>query len=362
MKWGIRKYQNPDGTLTAEGKRRYDKASTKTSKHRKNLESYYSKELGMNKTQSRLQADRRIKVEKILLAAAGITVAAAATYAATKAIKNRTDLIIKAGSKLQVIGKNPNKNLDRAFYASFKKSDMLRYRGLYGGGELNGQNKLLQFLKGNPATSDVFKIKLDALDDIKIASRDKSAKAFVDMYKNDRVFRAQVNTSDVGKKIEGMGNWRLKRKGYDLFNQNLVNHEDFMSQETAKKFYDKIKSMGYDGILDMNDMKYSHYNSKAPVILLEKGKKISVSDVKQMSDEALKSNYKKASMKNYAIEAVKNPRTYGIAGIAAGSAASSKANQSKIRSMHASGMSYKDIAEKLDVSESTIQKALNKKK
>ncbi len=26
MKWGIRRYQNPDGTLTAEGKKRYANA------------------------------------------------------------------------------------------------------------------------------------------------------------------------------------------------------------------------------------------------------------------------------------------------------------------------------------------------
>ena len=46
MKWGIRRYQNPDGTLTAEGKRKYGKLGESYSKLRtakKNYSKSYSK-------------------------------------------------------------------------------------------------------------------------------------------------------------------------------------------------------------------------------------------------------------------------------------------------------------------------------
>lgn len=38
MKWGVRRYQNPDGTLTAAGKARYDKLKTKSDEYYKKAE------------------------------------------------------------------------------------------------------------------------------------------------------------------------------------------------------------------------------------------------------------------------------------------------------------------------------------
>lgn len=57
MKWGIRRYQNPDGTLTPEGKKRYDKWQNKeqdlvNKKYRKALE---SEDRIVSKTNSKLK-------------------------------------------------------------------------------------------------------------------------------------------------------------------------------------------------------------------------------------------------------------------------------------------------------------------
>ena len=38
MKWGVRRYRNPDGSLTLEGKKRYSKYSEKADKYSKKME------------------------------------------------------------------------------------------------------------------------------------------------------------------------------------------------------------------------------------------------------------------------------------------------------------------------------------
>ena len=63
MKWGVRRYQNPDGTLTSSGKKRYSSDAKKDAGSRK----------------------------KILKTAAGVALAAGTAYAGYKMYKNGTD-------------------------------------------------------------------------------------------------------------------------------------------------------------------------------------------------------------------------------------------------------------------------------
>ena len=90
QKWGVRRFQNEDGSRTPSGKERYDdtpNAQIKKSKHRLKLEQR-CKDLGMTDQQARVAANKRIRTEKILAASAGVAVTAAvATYVASKAAK-----------------------------------------------------------------------------------------------------------------------------------------------------------------------------------------------------------------------------------------------------------------------------------
>ena len=43
MKWGIRRYQNPDGSLTEEGKKRYAKIEGKIAKKERQIEKWQKK-------------------------------------------------------------------------------------------------------------------------------------------------------------------------------------------------------------------------------------------------------------------------------------------------------------------------------
>ncbi len=96
QKWGVRRYQKKDGSLTPAGKERYDDVSSVgKSKHRANLEAKYLSK-GMSPYMAARKADNRIKTEQILGVIGGVAVAAAATYAITKYARGKTDQIIKS--------------------------------------------------------------------------------------------------------------------------------------------------------------------------------------------------------------------------------------------------------------------------
>lgn len=294
MRWGVRRFENEDGTLTPAGKRRYadDSSGPKKSKHRQKLEAKY-REKGMTEKDAEAAAAKRIRIEKVIGVTAGLTVAAASAYVIGKNIKERTDGIVKSGTKIQVIANDPNKDLERPFYMAYKKSDTTKYAGLYG-------NQL--------GADNAYRISLQADKDIKVVSRKKAADVFADLYKNDPEFRKSFDKSnDVMNPIFGqakvqrlheaaskeMSDRKLRRVGYDAFNRGLVNHDED-GNKIAKKFYDRLKAMGYDAVEDINDQKYSGYNSKKPVIIFNKANKISVQGATKLTEEQVASYAKKS--------------------------------------------------------------------
>lgn len=318
MRWGVRRFETKGGRLTSAGKKRYadsssgsnpnkgsksSSSSTTKSNHRQKLEAKYQKQ-GMSAKQAAMAADRRIKTEKVLAVTAGLTLAAAGAYVAKNQIRDRTDHIIKSGTKLQVIGTNPNKNFDKAFYAAYNKGDKQRYGGLLA----------KQQSAGGLLRRDVHKTTLDVTKDVKVASKKKSAEVFSDLYKNDPEFRRvfkestkQFEGAGVAKRdsmvkkamknIDHMTDKQLMKEGYDAFNLGLVDHSPERNA-INKKFYDKLKEQGYHGIMDINDQKYSGYKSKAPVILFDKADRINVSNVKKMTDKEIDKNLNKTLIRN----------------------------------------------------------------
>lgn len=329
QKWGVRRYQNNDGSLTPAGKKRYydtpelnkqksnmeslrasyktskleydkvlsnyqymptnknyaalkrsqdklekDKLSYKTaklkyktnkevariqdkgiefdnkSKHRLKLEDQYKK-LGMTDEQAQAAANNRIRTEKILAASAAVTVGACATYIAVKRRKEKIDGVIKSGEKLQRIEmRDTGGKLHDVFYAANDKRDMKRYELLLGNARKN-------------TTGHAYIMQLEAQGDIKVASLNKCRDAFQNLYKSDANFKRTVNeyVPDIGK--------MSKNKQYDYFNRALVNMHDTTA---SKQFYGKLKSAGYGAIQDINDMKFSGYHAKNPLIVFDNSK------------------------------------------------------------------------------------------
>lgn len=386
MKWGVRRYQNQDGSLTNAGRRHYygddsvarahskyqeaqanrktakkleqqarrkaiiptkknlidygnamrdhSKAKNKEyrsefeyktkqeaarirakniefkekSKYRQKLETQYKK-LGLSDEDAQAAANRKIRAEKILAASAALTVAACAAYAYNKHRKNKIDGIIKAGEALQRIEmQDTGGKLHEVFYVAKGKHDMNRYKGLLG------------FTRAKQ-TGHAYMMKLEAASDIKVASREKARKAFGDLMNNDKAFRSSFGFGDrsfTTKEINKM---------YDTFNRAIVNRS--MPQDSVNKFYDKLKSAGYGAIQDVNDIDYSGYKAKNPLIVFDNaGGNISVKSVEEMTDmDGMGRAYTKEMLKaagEMQIDNLLGQEGLVISGIAGGSAAVSR--------------------------------------
>ena len=237
----------------------------KKSKHRLELEAQYKK-AGMTDEQAQAAANNRIRTEKILAASAAITVGACALYVANKARKNRIDGIIKAGEMLQRIEmQDTGGKLYDTFYVAKGNHDMKRYENLLGATRKS-------------QTGHAYMMKLQANADIKVASKNNAAKVFGELYKTDPDFRKSVKPfveehfSGRNKvyNVNDLSNRNIK-KMYDNFNSDLVS-QSMRNSGADQKFYSKLKAAGYGAIQDVNDMKFSGYNAKNPLIVFDNSK------------------------------------------------------------------------------------------
>ena len=232
------------------------------SKHRLKLEEQYKK-MGLTDEQAQAAANKRIRTEKILAASAALTVTACAAYVANKKLKDRIDGVIKAGDQMQRISMTDNGGkLHDVFYAAKGDHDIKRYEGMLGAAR-------------SKQAGSAYKLKLEATRDIKVASKDHAAKIFEDLYKNDKEFRdsairyARINVQGKNAVLDlSKSDARTMKKMYENFNSHLVNMRNDPNK-VDQAFYDKLKKAGYGAIQDINDMKFSGYNAKNPLIVFD---------------------------------------------------------------------------------------------
>ena len=297
MRWGVRRYQNEDGSLTPAGKKR---VKSEKSKHRTKLEEAYRKR-GLTQEEAEAAASRRIRSEKILAASAAITVGACAAYIAVEARKRRIDGVVKAGELMQRIEmQDTGGKVHDVFYASKGKHDNQRYYNLLGATR-------------QKQTGEAFLMKLETSGDIKVASRRNAEKVFKDLYKSDQEFKLRAiqqakehfaGHNEINPTKLRRGSNSELRKLYENFNSNLIEIRDSGSG-ADKKFYNALKSKGYGAIEDINDMKFSGYNAKNPLIIFDNSKKnIMVKSVKKIEEDLGKAEFRE-SMKVMVEESTK---------------------------------------------------------
>ena len=331
MKWGVRRFQNKDGSLTPAGRRRYDdgindkqygkadvkkqtKSNEKTYKipknkslHRLQLEEKYRKQ-GLSQEQAEQQAAKRIRTEKYIAAAAAVTVASCVAYAKYKGYTS--DKIFETNTEFQRIMKlaeNAEIRQGRQYLAVDKK-DKVKYKGLLGSSfetQIKAQNKINEVFNEKAVKEAVYDVTVKNKDTVKVASRKRAEDAFMKLYNEDSEFRkalqerAKETTEQMGflkpfsKKLgEGkLEKHQLRKYGYDIFNTLLVD-TDKRSESNANKFYDALKKQGMNALEDINDKKYSGYNAKMPIITFD-GNFDYVK--REMSKSEIMSNNKKAT-------------------------------------------------------------------
>ena len=275
QKWGVRRYQNKDGSLTNAGRKRY-KIPENKSLHRLKIEDKYKKQ-GMSKEQAEQAAAKRIRTEQFVAAAAVVTAAAAIAYYNKK--KYSMDKVLSADTEFQRIMRlSPNATIQEGRqYLSFDKSDTRKYRGQLAEG-------MLKNIKDTKSSDKVYNVSVKAKQDIKIASEKRARETFAKLYKEDSDFRKSLEkiakdggddipkalklTQDKLIKGETLDEKRLLKRGYDLFNVSLADNTE-EGKARAQKFYNALKEQGMNAIYDMNDKKFSGYNAKSPIITFD---------------------------------------------------------------------------------------------
>lgn len=308
MKWGVRRYQNEDGSLTSLGKKRNQMRSdrkiakkrqttsnivnaeysrrefedaktrlklenqTKKSKRQQDLEKKYLKQ-GFTKDEAEIKAYNRAKTETILKVAGGIALASAAAYVAYKHYDKVTDQVFKKGSKIGRLTNDGSEPTNRAFYGFVNKHDKDRYEGLYG--------------KTLGANGTVYRKAMRAAGDINVASPESARKVLKNMFDTDKqsfdVFKKNIDAmASVVPPTTKQGKlWRKAKRELDsgkigdntyaAFNTTLVLHTK-EQQPINDKFYSAMKKAGYGAIRDVNDKENSGYFAKNPLIVFDTDK------------------------------------------------------------------------------------------
>lgn len=313
QKWGVRRYQYKDGSLTPAG-RRHVENSSKT---------------GAAKVISKVGETAREATGKVKMGITG---------------KQYVDSYIKKGTEFSRIQTAGNFE-DFPFYATYKNQDIREYAGLYGKNLLNRPRIAYKKAKqvadktgkqedidlANSYAKDienthVYQLKLQTTKKLKIPSEENATDVTMKLMQKDKEFKNNLveSINDTKAQMVRMPQQILLTKAqksltkdpkemskedkqniYRAFNLSLVYHND---KEVAaqNRFYKELSAKGYDAIMDVNDQTYSTYHAKRPTIVFN------TSAVKKASVNELDPDYIK---KLYKSETVKRNIKNGIASI-----------------------------------------------
>lgn len=276
QRWGVRRYQYMDGSLTPAGKKRYD-------------------------TNSQSEAVQRIS--RIMNSKVKDVVNTARTQVTGK---QYVDGYLKQGTTLARI--QTNKEFEKfAFYATYKKADTEKYMGLFGKNlSSRAENEAKRAEKISNATGDindintamelrnisnnlkVYQLKLESTKKLRVPSDENAAHITANLLKESE-FKNNVIASiqDSKEKMKRPQQQILFKQAenalqkdpdkmtqsekvsvYKALNLSLVNHNP---QEIAAqdRFYSELKKKGYNALLDYNDKEYSSYHAKRPMIIFD---------------------------------------------------------------------------------------------
>ena len=262
QKWGVRRYQNADGTLTVQGRERYLKLMTSNGVSKKDVEARLSSSKGQQEAAEYL-ARRNKRIKTAIAIGAGIGLAAAGVTAYKLYGSTYLDQVVRSGKTMQTLSVDPNRlNQGSQIYAAINKYDKKHYEAFFGEAQFGNKVKHV----------------MEATKDLKIASRKNGRKAFNELMKDKdfaRMFREEFdyNVFNVGEKAGGLDD-------YKKFNIALVSTKrGAIHAQLRQKYYDLLKSKGYAGVIDENDVLSGFtkehrmtdmFGAKAPTVLFDR--------------------------------------------------------------------------------------------
>lgn len=276
QKWGVRRYQYADGSLTPAGQKRYNGSYNKNDV-------------------ARVDRIMNTRVKEVVNTA---------KYKVTG--KQYVDSYLAKGTTFSRI--QTSEQFEKfAFYATYKKQDSDKYLGLFGKNlRTRAERDANDAEKVSNATGDitditkaaelrerannikVYQVKIDAMKKLKVPSDENAAHITGDLLK-EKEFKDNVIASiadskekmkrpqqqllfkqaqNALKKDPDKMTYSEKVAVYKALNLSLVNHN---AQEIAAqdRFYGELKKKGYNALLDYNDKVYSSYHAKRPMIVFD---------------------------------------------------------------------------------------------
>lgn len=306
QKWGVRRYQYADGSLTPAGQKRYN-----SGQNGKNIGSMKVKEF-VNSVRTQVTGRQYV------------------------------DTYLKQGTTFARI--QTSQNFEKfAFYATYKKSDMDKYMGLFGKNlstRAEGDAKRAEKqAKATGSEEDIFKasearnysnnlkvyqLKLESTKKLKIPSDENAADITAKLLKESQ-FKSDVEESirDSKEKMKRPTQQILFNQAqnamkkdpskmtpsekvavYKALNLSLVNHNP-QEISAQNRFYSELKKKGYNALLDYNDKDYSSYHAKRPMIVFDVDS-VKLKSVAQTNPKVVDKLYKKYNTERIAKETIAN--------------------------------------------------------
>lgn len=244
MKWGVRRYQNADGSLTEAGRNRAKGAKRKS---------------GLIKEQLGLSVDKRTFYKQDRNASKSVRLNKGRNvYHVTpkdfKQLKEGQDLFISATKT------------DRDIYKSFLTL-MMKHKG---------------FGVDTPIKEVEFKLK----ENLKSPSNSEQRKIFDSAYNaNKDVFDRELNSYYSGSKTR-------PRDTYDAFIKTL----DAKSSESKAAFYNEMKRNGYNAVLDQHDVTGSWMQAQRPLIVMDAINTLGDIKIRDITNSDIKNSLKRLNV------------------------------------------------------------------
>ena len=269
MKWGVRRYQRTDGSLTAAGKRRYSDKEISDYRKRKISEAPTKAESqrGANKGWYR-NAPKSILIREMRREEAE------ALKAKKKVNTKKDSFVLKKGTTLHRSTYNADES-DREghIFATFKGKDAKGYAS---------RNR---FFSGGKKTFDMT---MTATEDLISPSKKERVDTFIKLMMSDpkfnEAYRAQKQTYQLikdpskAKKIEQTVDGL--KKEYDMFAVSLGG-----SAALRDRYFAELNKKGYNMIIDDAD---AGIISNSPVIIFDRQKSLKVVSINEVNREYLR--------------------------------------------------------------------------
>lgn len=312
QKWGVRRYQYADGSVTPAGAKRY-------------------------------YTNRNEPTIKRVSSLVGMKATELTNIAKTKITgKQYVDTYLKKGTTFQRI--QSSKDFENfAFYATYKKSDSDKYIGLFGKNltsranssakqaekqaKASGRESDLANAKALRSYSDnmkVYQLKITSTKKLRVPSDENAGYITASLLKDKEFKKNVVASIEDSKSKMRRGQQQILFKQaqnalqkdpakmsksekiavYKALNLSLTNHN---SQEVAAqdRFYSELKKKGYNALLDYNDKEYSSYHAKRPMIVFDTDS-VKLQSVSETNPKIVSQMYKKYNAERIAKETVAN--------------------------------------------------------